>query len=140
VQIPAIGVDSRLQALHRLPDGMLQTPNRWQRPGYYADGVLPGQIGPAVIVGHVDSVAGPAVFYRLRSLRQNDRILVTLANGRRLRFMVDREAAYPKSGFPSDVLYGPTPLPELRLVTCTGAFDWSQRSYLDNLIVFAHLA
>jgi hypothetical protein len=53
---------------------------------------------------------------------------------------VDRAAAYSKSRFPSDVLYGPTPLPELRLVTCTGAFDWRQRSYLDNLVVFAHLA
>lgn len=139
VRVPAIGVDSRLQPLHRLPDGTLQPPSRWQRAGYYADGVRPGEVGPAVIVGHVDSVQGPAVFYRLRDLRAGDRILVQLRDGRTLRFAVDRAETYPKNRFPAAAVYGPTPVPQLRLVTCTGEFDWAERSYLDNLVVYADL-
>jgi hypothetical protein len=140
LQVPAIAVDTSLQALHRLPDGSLQSPSRWQRAGYYADGVRPGQTGPAVIAGHIDSTSGPAIFYRLRELRPGDRALVTLADGRVLRFVVDRSVTYPKSRFPTDAVYGPTPLPELRLITCTGDFDRQHHNYLDNLVVYAFLA
>jgi sortase (surface protein transpeptidase) len=139
LRVPAIGVDSTLQPLHRLADGSLQSPSRWQRAGYYADGVLPGQTGPAVIAGHIDSTAGPAVFYRLRDLRRGDRAFVVLTDRRVLGFEVDRLAAYPKRDFPTLAVYGPTPLPELRLVTCTGDFDERAHSYLDNLVVYAHL-
>jgi sortase (surface protein transpeptidase) len=140
LRVPAIGVDTSLQPLHRLAGGSLQSPSRWQRAGYYADGVLPGQTGPAVIAGHIDSTSGPAVFYRLHDLRPGDRALVSLADGRVLEFRVDRLVAYPKSRFPTAAVYGPTPLPELRLVTCTGDFDWRHHNYLDNLVVYAYLA
>jgi sortase (surface protein transpeptidase) len=139
LRVPAIGVDSSLQPLHRLADGSLQSPSRWQRAGYYADGVLPGQTGPAVIAGHIDSTAGPAVFYRLRDLRPGDSAGIVLADGRVLHFVVDRLIAYPKRNFPTEDVYGPTPLPELRLITCTGDFDPRAHSYLDNLVVYAHL-
>ncbi len=139
LQIPAIAVDTPLQPLGLLPDGSLQAPSQWDVAGWYADGIRPGDPGPAVIAGHVDSVSGPAVFYRLRRLHVGDLVDVRDANGVMLRFIVDTIHEYPKQQFPSVLVYGPTPIPELRLVTCTGDFDWQAHSYLDNLVVSAHL-
>jgi len=139
LRVPAIGVDSALQSLRLMPDGSLQPPSAWQVAGWYADGVRPGALGPAVIAGHVDSSSGPAVFYRLRELRPGDRVVVQQHNGRALTFVVDDVARYPKADFPAHAVYGPAPVPELRLITCTGDFDSRSRSYLDNLVVSAHL-
>lgn len=138
--IPAIGVDTPLEPLGLLPDHTLQPPTQWSEAGWYADGVRPGDPGPAVIAGHVDSVSGPAAFYRLRHLQPGAVALVRQHTGRTLTFVIDTVRAYPKNQFPSAAVYGPTPLPELRLITCTGDFDWSAHSYLDNLVVTAHLA
>jgi hypothetical protein len=139
LRIPVIGVDASVQPLGILADGTLQPPTAWQVAGWYAGGVTPGGPGPAVIAGHVDSVAGPAVFYRLRRLRPGDLAMVRSRDGRQLTFVVDSLAVYPKVAFPTTVVYGPTPLPTLRLVTCTGDFDWHAHTYLDNLVVSAHL-
>jgi Sortase domain len=139
VTIPSIGVDSSLEALGLLPDKSLQTPAQWGVAGWYAGGVRPGDPGPAVIAGHVDSTSGPAVFYRLRDLQVGADVYVTTQSGRRLHFVVDRRQQFPKTQFPTEAVYGPTPLPVLRLITCTGAFDADAHSYLDNLIVTAHL-
>jgi sortase (surface protein transpeptidase) len=138
--IPAIGVDSTLQALGLAKDGSLQSPTSYGRAGWYAKGVIPGSVGPAVIAGHVDSVAGPGVFFRLRDLKAGDRISVHRQDGTVLLFVVDDVHAYPKAQFPTTAVYGPTPLPVLRLVTCTGDFDYRERSYLSNLVVSAHLS
>jgi sortase (surface protein transpeptidase) len=138
--IPAIGVDSTLQALGLAKDGSLQSPTSYGRAGWYAKGVIPGSVGPAVIAGHVDSVAGPGVFFRLRDLKAGDRISVQRQDGTVLHFVVDDVHAYPKAQFPTTAVYGPTPLPVLRLVTCTGDFDYRARSYLSNLVVSAHLS
>jgi sortase (surface protein transpeptidase) len=140
LSIPEIGVDTALQPLTLLADGTLQSPSRWGRAGWYADGVRPGDPGPAVIVGHVDSYLGPAVFYHLRDLRPGAVVMVREETGTVLRFVVDTVRAYPKNRFPTAAVYGPTPLPELRLVTCTGEFDYVAESYLDNLVVSAVLA
>ena len=138
MRIPSIGVDSGLQRLGLGPGGVLQPPSRWQVAGWYADGVRPGDTGPAVIAGHVDSVSGPAVFYRLRDLRPGAAVLVTRSDGSSVRFTVAATARYPKSRFPTDAVYGPSPVPTLRLVTCIGDFDVSRRSYVDNLVVTAY--
>jgi sortase (surface protein transpeptidase) len=138
LSIPSIGVDTALQPLHLLADGSLEPPTQWARAGWYADGVRPGQVGPAVIAGHIDSTSGPAVFFRLHALRPGDAVRVRMRDGRMLRFVVDGVRRYPKSRFPTGAVYGPTPDPQLRLVTCTGAFDAQAGSYLDNLVVSAH--
>jgi hypothetical protein len=137
--IPAIGVDTALEPLGLLPDHTLRPPSHWDEAGWYADGVRPGDPGPAVIAGHVDSVSGPAVFYRLRDARPGELAFVRLRTGRTLTFVIDVVRAYPKNQFPSAAVYGPTALPELRLVTCTGDFNYSAHSYVDNLVVTAHL-
>jgi hypothetical protein len=135
VRVAAIGLDSSLEALH-IADGALVPPKTFDRAGWYADGTAPGDVGPAVIAGHVDSKAGPAVFYKLRELTAGDTIEV-MRGGKVLRFTVTRTAWYRKSKFPTEQVYGPTPDRQLRLITCGGVFDHRLRSYRDNLVVYA---
>ena len=142
VEIPAIGVATRLQRLGRAGDGTIEVPHgpdKWDVAGWYKDGTRPGDPGSAVILGHVDSTSGPAVFYRLRDLRPGDPVLVERADGARLRFLVERSRSYPKTTFPTRDVFGPVPAAELRLVTCGGEFDRARGSYRDNLVVFARL-
>jgi LPXTG-site transpeptidase (sortase) family protein len=101
---------------------------------------VPGDIGPAVIAGHVDSVTEPAVFARLGELRPGDEVRVTLSTGAVEVFAVDSLTSAPKDAFPTQLVYGPTPTAQLRLITCDGVFNSSTGHYLDNLIVFASLA
>jgi sortase (surface protein transpeptidase) len=137
VEIPRIGVSSSLVLLGREPDGTVQVPRPWDRAGWYAHGPRPGDPGSAVILGHVDSKSGPAVFYRLRELRPGDRIQVLRADGSRLWFVVERTEQYDKQRFPTDEVYYPTLRSTLRLVTCGGVFDRSTGHYRSNVIVFA---
>jgi hypothetical protein len=137
--ITSIGVRASLQRIGLNRDGTLQAPSRWGEAGWFAGGIVPGQVGPAVIVGHIDSTSGPAVFYRLSQLRPGARVTITTRNHSELTFVVDRLQRFTKAHFPASSVYAATPDPELRLVTCTGAFDASTGQYLDNLVVSAHL-
>lgn len=139
VTVARVGIDSALEPLGLLADGSLESPAKWAEAGWYARGIRPGAVGPAVIAGHVDSTEGPAVFYRLRELRPGDGIAVRDATGAVRTFTVTDVKEYPKDRFPTASVYGPTVLPVLRLVTCTGDFDHTARSYLDNLVVSAVL-
>jgi sortase (surface protein transpeptidase) len=140
IEIPEIDVTSDLERLGRDAAGAIEIPSGWQVAGWYAEGVRPGQVGPAVIVGHVDSTQGPAVFYRLRELQRGDKIKITRENGSVATFVVDRLEQHAKTRFPTDDVYLPTLEPTLRLVTCDGTFDRSTGHYRDNLVVFADLA
>jgi sortase (surface protein transpeptidase) len=140
VEIPAIGVSSTLVRLGLNPDGTMQVPDDYGRAGWFTGGPAPGDVGPAVIAGHVDSRNGPAIFYRLRDLRSGDAIRIIRADGTTARFVADDVVRYPKRAFPTQAVFGPVPDPVLRLITCGGRFDRSRRSYDDNLIVTAHLA
>jgi hypothetical protein len=139
LQIPAIDVSTPLVKLGRLPDGTLQVPKAWGTAGWYDQGPRPGQPGPAVILGHVDSKSGPAVFYRLQALRPGDTVRVGLADGRTLVFRVQRLQRYPKNEFPTQAVYFPTLGRELRLINCGGDFDYARDSYVDNIVVYATL-
>jgi sortase (surface protein transpeptidase) len=143
LEIPAIGVATPLQRLGRAGDGTVEVPygpDKWDVAGWYAAGTRPGDPGSAVILGHVDSTAGPAVFYRLRALRPGDRVEVVRAGGSRVAFTVERVERYPKRRFPTADVYYPTLEPKLRLVTCGGVFDRSTDHYTDNVIAFATLS
>ena len=137
VTIPAIGVDSTLSELGVDAAGALVPPADFAQAGWFAAGPAPGEVGPAVLAGHVDDHWGPAVFFRLEELTPGDRVEVTDRDGQALSFTVTRVAEYPKSDFATAEVYGPTTGPELRLITCGGAFDRSRRSYTDNVVVFA---
>jgi hypothetical protein len=136
VRIPRIGVDSPLAVLGLDRSGELAPPAGFTRAGWYGGGPAPGDTGPAVIAGHLDSKTGPAVFARLPELVPGDRIEV-LRGARWLPFRVVDTARAPKDRFPTRAVYAPTPGPELRLVTCGGEFDRRSRHYRDNVVVFA---
>jgi sortase (surface protein transpeptidase) len=141
LSIPAIGVDQpRLVSLGRNPDGTLQVPADYLTAGWFTGGPVPGEPGPSVIAGHVDSKSGPGVFFRLRDLRVNDVVIVRMSGGGQVRFVVDAVREYPKSAFPTASVYGPVPDAELRLITCGGGFDRSVSSYLDNIVVYCRRA
>jgi sortase (surface protein transpeptidase) len=140
ITIPAIGVSSSLEGLGREPNGTVEVPRDWDVAGWYQGSARPGAPGPAIILGHVDSRSGPAVFYRLNELRRGDEVLVTQRGGNEMIFVVERVEQHAKDAFPTDAVYLPTLKPTLRLVTCGGIFDHIIGHYRDNIIVFAHLA
>lgn len=143
LSIPAIGVQTALGSLGRLPDGSVQVPlpgPDYNRAGWYRYSPTPGSIGPAVIVGHVDSAAhGPSVFFRLGALRPRDQVSVRRSDGSVAVFEVTSVRRYPKDRFPTQLVYGNTADAALRLVTCGGAFDHATGHYEDNIVVLATL-
>ena len=142
VDIPSIGVTSRLLQLGLNGDGTIQVPSlvtSASEAAWYKYSATPGQIGASVIEGHVDSYDGPAVFYRLGALRPGDAIDVTLANGVTAIFRVTGVREYAKDKFPATLIYGPAQYAALRLITCSGAFDSSTGHYLSSTVVFASL-
>jgi len=136
LRIPAIGVTTSLSTLGLNLDGTVQVPTDFQQPGWFRLGPTPGQVGSAVILGHVDNHQGPAVFIQLRSLVPGDHVNVTLADGVTAQFAVTSVATYPKAQFPAQQVYGSHGSSALQLVTCGGAFDTRTGSYLSNIVVY----
>jgi sortase (surface protein transpeptidase) len=137
LSIPVIGVHTRLIRLGLTAQGTLQVPASTAVAGWYTGSPRPGQVGSAIIAGHIDSYLGPAVFFRLRLLRPGNRVYIRHADGTLAVFRVYAERAYAKDHFPTQKVYGPAPDPELRLITCGGTFDPATGSYLDNVVVYA---
>jgi LPXTG-site transpeptidase (sortase) family protein len=136
LRIPAINIYAPLVALRLDAKGELEAPKEFHVPGWYADGTPPGDVGPAVIAGHLDSLDGKAVFYRLSELQPGDVIEVE-RDEQWLTFHVVSAHRYAKNRFPTAEVYGPTPDAQLRLITCGGGFDQVNRTYRDNVVVFA---
>jgi LPXTG-site transpeptidase (sortase) family protein len=135
--IPLIGVDTQLIKLGLAAGGALQVPSSTAVAGWYTGSPRPGAIGSAIIVGHIDSLSGPGVFYRLSELRKGDVVYVKRADGTMVKFRVTTVQEYPKDKFPTQAVYGPTPDAELRLITCGGTFDSTTGHYLSNIVVYA---
>jgi Sortase domain len=142
LSIPNIGVETDLLQLGLNPDRTVQVPplSRHSEAGWYRYSPAPGQLGPSVILGHVDSAEyGPAVFFRLGALRPGNRVSVTRADNTVAVFRIDRVVAYPKDHFPTLTVYGNTDNAALRLITCGGRFDLSTRNYESNIVAYASL-
>jgi len=142
LDVPAIGVSSDLLQLGQNPDGTVEVPPlaRDSKAGWYRESPTPGELGPAVLLGHVDSAEyGPGVFFKLGALKPGDTVSVTRADHSTATFTVTRVASFPKDQFPTLEVYGNTDDAELRLITCGGAFDSAARSYLNNIVVYAAL-
>lgn len=137
LEIPRLDVYIHLGELGLDERGQLEAPEVPALPGWYADGPRPGEHGPAVIAGHVDSHRGPAVFWRLPELEPGDDIVVHREDGSEATFVVDRLGRWPKSAFPTDEVYRQADGAELRLITCGGVFDEQAGRYLDNIVLFA---
>jgi hypothetical protein len=136
LRIPAIVLSVPLSSLGINPDGTVQVPTGVTEPGWFRLGPTPGQIGSAVILGHVDSYQGPGVFFQLRALVPGDLVQVSLTDGAVTTFAVTLVATYTKTQFPSQQVYGSQGTSTLQLVTCGGAFDTATGHYLSNIVVY----
>jgi hypothetical protein len=140
ISIPAIGLDAPVTGVGLDPEGHLATPPDRERnlAGWYQAGVAPGQRGTALLAGHVDTAAGPAVFYGLGALHRGDRIDVRRDDGGTAWFTVDGVEVYPRAAFPDRRVYGQAPDAQLRLITCGGGYRAGD-GYQGNVVVYAHL-
>ncbi|MGC4808165.1 class F sortase [Micromonospora sp. DT233] len=141
LRVTAIGVAAPVHPVGQAADGSIDVPplDRADQTGWYDRGPAPGEPGRAVVVGHVDTRSGPAVFHRLGGLRTGDRIEVTRADGGVAVFAVDSVEHFGKDDLPADRVYGDDGPPELRLITCGGAWVGGRTGYADNVIAFAAL-
>ena len=139
LQIPSIGVDAALIDLGLQADGTLEVPPGGFPAGWYTGSPTPGELGPAIIAGHVDWAGQPGVFYDLRDLTPGDEIAINRQDGSTAAFRVTRIERFAKDRFPTEAVYGDLDHAGLRLITCGGAFDRQARSYVDNIVVFAEL-
>jgi LPXTG-site transpeptidase (sortase) family protein len=142
ISIPAIGVDHAVRPTGLNSDGTMHTPplSEVQWPDWYKYSPTPGQQGPSVIVGHINSAKyGPGVFSKLDDVSQGDTVNVKRKDGSVAHFTVFKTEEYPKSDFPTKKVYGNTKRAELRLITCGGSFNASKHSYRDNIVAYAKL-
>ncbi|MFF3003723.1 class F sortase [Kitasatospora sp. NPDC057940] len=139
--VPAAGVDAPVTGLGLNPDGTVEVPaaDRADEVGWYRNGPTPGEAGPAVLIGHYDTAHGPAVFHGVPKLRPGDLIQVRRADGSTVDFKVRSLLQAAKDRFPTETVYGDTPEPALRLITCGGRIG-SDGHWTDNIIVLADLA
>lgn len=139
IVIPRIATRSTLIPLGLNPDHTIEVPpvSTPRQAGWYTGGPSPGEVGPAVVLGHVDGNEQEGIFYRLKELTVGDEVSVSRKDGSTVRFVVSKVDQVGKDVFPSDAVYGDTAGPELRLITCGGSFDRAAHSYRDNIIVYA---
>ncbi|MGK5450372.1 class F sortase [Streptomyces radiopugnans] len=143
IDIDTVGVHARIIERGLDREGAVEPPpmDAPDTVGWYADGPAPGAEGVALLVGHLDTDTGRAVFHRLPSVRPGDRIRVARADGRTAEFTVEDVAIAERADFDPHEVYGARRpgRAELRLITCTGAFDRASGSYTANLVVSAYL-
>ncbi len=138
LSIPAIGVkEGNVVDVGLEPNGAMETPKGWWDLGWYKLGSLPGEIGNAVISGHLDSDTGPSIFWNLNRLRKGDKIIVEMADGTKHTFAVEKLESYPFNKAPLDRIFGATDKRRLNLITCAGTFDKSHANYSNRLVVYA---
>jgi hypothetical protein len=142
ISIPTIGVNAPFTPLSMDSAGVLQPPPETDQnlAGWYKGGVTPGELGNAIVAGHVDTKTGPAVFFMLSYLKKDDSIDITRSDGSVASFTVDEVDTFSKGDFPDQRVYGDTPDAQLRIITCGGVFDHKKQDYESNVVVFAHLA
>ncbi|GHE39936.1 hypothetical protein GCM10017673_47890 [Streptosporangium violaceochromogenes] len=137
IDIPSLGIKAPLMKLG-VTDGQLDLPP-FEKPdaaGWVKESAVPGDPGSAVILGHVDTKTDPAVFYKLKEMREGQVIKVARSDGKVAQYRVDSIEQVRKDRFPADKVY----LQDgLRLITCGGTFDWDKHEYRDNVIVYATL-
>ena len=139
LSIPAIDVKTSVIRLGQHQDGTVEVPENPAEAGWFRLGPPPGTAGSSVILGHVDSVSGPAVFFRLKELHPGDRIAVRLDDGTSVRFRVHSVQTYANADFPATKVYGGQRRSQLNLVTCGGAYDPSRGGYQSNVVVYSRL-
>jgi hypothetical protein len=141
VRLPKIGAESSLLAVAVTVDGKISVPSvkTPMQAAWYRLSPVPGEVGPAVVLGHVDGNRQPGIFAKLKDLAPGDEVQVDRNDGKQLEFVVDHLDQVPKDEFPQEAVYGNSDEPQLRLITCGGVFDHAEHSYEDNIVVYANL-
>jgi len=139
LRIPTLNIDTGFVALGLTANNEIEIPKGYEEVGWYINGPAPGEIGPAVVLGHVDSYEGPAVFFYLGQLKPGDLIEIERQDGKVAVFRVDYLKRYLQSEFPTELVYGNLDYAGLRLITCSGVYDRETDEYNLNLIVYASL-
>ena len=139
IKIRSIGVDAPVISLGLRSNGTLEVPTDYSETGWWSGGAKPGQIGSTVVVGHVDNRRGPAVFYKLPKLKAGDIVTVSRVKRPPVHYVIEDLGTWAKANFPSEIVYGPTPISEIRLITCGGVFNRATGHYADNIIAFGRM-
>lgn len=139
IAIPDIGVDAPITQVGKAEDGTIQTPGNGTDTAWYKQSPTPGEIGPAIIVGHVDWINNVAVFWKLRELKPGNTVIITREDGSKATFKVDSLSQFSQTSFPTEQVYGNIDFAGLRLITCSGSFNSQTYQYSDNTVVFASL-
>jgi len=141
ITIASIGVTAPVHPVGLAPDGSIAVPDvaRHNETGWYDGGPVPGEAGPAIIVGHVDTRTGPSVFYRLHTLQPGSRVVVTRADNSEVTFEITSVEYFGKTKLPAERVYGDFSRPGLRLITCGGRWLGGHVGYSDNIIAFGSL-
>ena len=137
--IPKLHIDAPFEILGLNSDKTVGVPKEYTTVGWYSGSKTPGEIGPSVILGHVDSYKGPAVFFFLGRLEKGDQFTIERSDRSKALFEVDSLERYPQSDFPTDKVYGPIGFAGIRLITCSGKYDHDTKRYSNNLVVYGHL-
>ena len=138
VDVPSVHLHAPVTAVGRRLDGSVDVPSPYSTAGWWEGGTGIGPSGPVVLVGHVDDRKGPAVFYHLKDIQPGAAITLGTSHGKPAHYLVDAVRQYPDKQFPTELIYGSTARPTLRLLTC-GGYSYRTRHYVDNVVVFAHL-
>lgn len=137
--IPSINVDASIQQIGQTPEGTMDVPNNTSDVGWYKFGAVPGQNGTAIIDAHVDDANGlPAVFGHLYTLKEGDSIIVQNDKNKSIYFTVKKVTTFSVNDKVSDII-GKDDGAHLDLITCTGSWDMSKKTYTQRLIVSADL-
>ena len=140
LSIPKLKIETTFEKpLGLNEDGGSEVPKSYTQVGWYEYGPTPGEYGPAVILGHVDSVSGPAVFFSLGQLEAGDDVYIDRADGSVAHFVVEKLERYEQVAFPTAKVYGNIDHAGLRLITCSGTFKKGEQRYTHNLVVYAKL-
>ncbi len=139
LQIDAIGIRASVQSVGLDTTGAIEVPSQPNTAGWYAASRTPGEIGPSVIVGHLNNANGPALFWRLHELQPGAKIAVARQDGRTAFFTVTKIGQYTDKDYPVDKIYGATKNSELRLITCGGNLNLFTGHYEANTVVYATL-
>ncbi|QRP44317.1 class F sortase [Amycolatopsis sp. FDAARGOS 1241] len=141
LDVPSIDAHSSLVPLGLNPDKTVQVPPVTEplQAGWYSNSPTPGQVGPAVVLGHIDGNHQKGIFWRLHEVKKGDQVVIGRQDGSKATFTVTKVDQIAKKSFPTEAVYGNTTDPQIRLITCGGAFDAAAHSYLDNIIVYGTL-
>ncbi|WIX80647.1 class F sortase [Amycolatopsis carbonis] len=141
VEIPKIGAKSSLITVLPNKEGQISVPSvkTPMQAAWYRLSPVPGEVGPAIVLGHVDGNHQPGIFYKLKDVNPGDEVDIERSDGKKLKFVVDHKDEVPKDTFPTQAVFGNTDKPQLRLITCGGVFDHAEHSYKDNIVVYANL-